>query len=676
MEKMRKIKTKIEKLRVEINHHNHLYHVLDSPEISDTEYDKLMRQLKQLEEEYVQFLTSDSPTQRIGAAPVEAFGIVEHPQPLLSLRNAFSETEIIAWYKRILKLMNDKEFDFVCEHKIDGLAVALTYENSRLTVGATRGDGFHGENITRNLRTIRSIPLSVTKEAPRRFEVRGEVFLPREGFKKLNRERSKDDLPLFANPRNAAAGSLRQLDPRITATRPLDIYIYMLGYTESSTIPLSHWEMLKYIKSLGFKVNPNNSKLGNIDQVKEYYNTWLEGREGLPYEADGVVVKINQIDMQERLGNIGHEPRWAIAYKFPAVQGTTLLKEIKISVGRTGTMNPFAVLEPVSLGGVTIKQAALHNEDDIRRKDVREGDTVIIQRAGDVIPQVIGPVKGKRPKITKEFNLMQKTEGKCPQCKFDIFKPEGEIMYYCPNVACPAQRQQRIGHFASRGAMDIKGIGDKMSAMLLKGGLVNDFADLYYLKNKLGEITSIEGMANKSVDNMLAAIEKSKNRPLSRFLYSLGIRHVGGETADLLAKYFQRIKRLEDASKEELMDIETIGPKIADSVVSFFENEENKCILKKLEAAGVIQEPVEAKAEKLTLAGKEFVITGRLDNFSRQEAEARIRAIGGSVKSDVTQKTDFVVVGTEPGSKLIRANELGIEQLNEGDLMRLLDYKI
>jgi DNA ligase (NAD+) len=676
MEKMRKIKTKIEKLRVEINHHNHLYHVLDSPEISDTEYDKLMRQLKQLEEKYVQFLTSDSPTQRIGAAPVEAFGIVEHPQPLLSLGNAFSETEIIAWYKRILKLMNDKEFDFVCEHKIDGLAVALTYENSRLTVGATRGDGFHGENITQNLRTIRSIPLSVTKEAPRRFEVRGEVFLPREGFKKLNRERSKDDLPLFANPRNAAAGSLRQLDPRITATRPLDIYIYMLGYTESSTIPLSHWEMLKYIKSLGFKVNPNNSKLGNIDQVKEYYNTWLEERERLPYEADGVVVKINQIDMQERLGNIGHEPRWAIAYKFPAVQGTTLLKEIKISVGRTGTMNPFAVLEPVSLGGVTIKQAALHNEDDIRRKDVREGDTVIIQRAGDVIPQVIGPVKGKRPKITKEFNLMQKTEGKCPQCKFDIFKPEGEIMYYCPNVACPAQRQQRIGHFASRGAMDIKGIGDKMSAMLLKGGLVNDFADLYYLKNKLGEIISIEGMANKSVDNMLAAIEKSKNRPLSRFLYSLGIRHVGGETADLLAKYFKRIKRLEDASKEELMDIETIGPKIADSVVSFFENEENKCILKKLEAAGVIQEPVEAKAEKLTLAGKEFVITGRLDNFSRQEAEARIRAIGGSVKSDVTQKTDFVVVGTEPGSKLIRANELGIEQLNEGDLMRLLDYKI
>jgi DNA ligase (NAD+) len=676
MEKMRKIKTKIEKLRVEINHHNHLYHVLDNPEISDTEYDKLMRQLKQLEEEYVQFLTSDSPTQRIGAAPVEAFGIVEHPQPLLSLGNAFSETEIIAWYKRILKLMNDKEFDFVCEHKIDGLAVALTYENSRLTVGATRGDGFHGENITQNLRTIRSIPLSVTKEAPRRFEVRGEVFLPREGFNKLNRERSKDDLPLFANPRNAAAGSLRQLDPRITATRPLDIYIYMLGYTESSTIPLSHWEMLKYIKSLGFKVNPNNSKLGNIDQVMEYYNTWLEGREGLPYEADGVVVKINQIDMQERLGNIGHEPRWAIAYKFPAVQGTTLLKEIKISVGRTGTMNPFAVLEPVSLGGVTIKQAALHNEDDIRRKDVREGDTVIIQRAGDVIPQVIGPVKGKRPKITKEFNLMQKTEGKCPQCKFDIFKPEGEIMYYCPNVACPAQRQQRIGHFASRGAMDIKGIGDKMSAMLLKGGLVNDFADLYYLKNKLGEITSIEGMANKSVDNILAAIEKSKNRPLSRFLYSLGIRHVGGETADLLAKYFKRIKRLEDASKEELMDIETIGPKIADSVVSFFENEENKCLLKKLEAAGVIQEPVEAKAEKLTLAGKEFVITGRLDNFSRQEAEARIRAIGGSVKSDVTQKTDFVVVGTEPGSKLIRASELGIEQLNEGDLMRLLDYKI
>lgn len=672
MESLNEIKTKIERLRAEINRHNHLYHVLDSPEISDAEYDELMRRLKQLEEKYPQYLTPDSPTQRVGAAPLEAFGIVEHQQPLLSLGNAFSEDELIAWYKRILKMTGGDEFSFVCEHKIDGLAVALTYEKGRLTIGATRGDGFRGENITQNLRTIRSIPLSVSKEAPSRFEVRGEVFLPKEGFNKLNRERSEEGLSLFANPRNAAAGSVRQLDPRITANRPLDIYIYMLGYTEGKTIPSSHWETLEYIKSLGFKVNPNNRKLGSIEQVKEYYNTWLEGRESLPYEADGIVVKIDQIDIQERIGDVGHEPRWAIAYKFPAVQGTTVLKEIRISVGRTGTMNPYAVLEPVSVGGVTIRQAALHNEDDIRRKDIREGDTVIIQRAGDVIPQVIGPVISKRPKDAKEFSLLQKTNGKCPQCQFDIFKPEGEVMYYCSNAACPAQRQQRIEHFASRGAMDIRGIGEKMSAILLKEGLVKDFADLYYLKDKRDKIISIERMADKSVDNMLAAIEKSKSRPLARFIYSLGIRHVGEETAELLAKHIRSIESLAYASKEELMDIETIGPKIADSVVAFFNNKENKIILKKLEAAGVIPEPVETGNEIFTLAGKEFVITGRLDNLSRQEAEARIRALGGSAKGDVTQKTDYLVVGAEPGSKLTRARELGIEQISEDDLVRLL----
>ncbi|MCJ7763755.1 MAG: NAD-dependent DNA ligase LigA [Dehalococcoidales bacterium] len=663
-------KAKIESLRAEVNRHNHLYHVLDSPEISDADYDGLIKQLRRLEEEHPQLVTPDSPTQRVGAAPVEAFGIVEHKLPLLSLGNAFSGEELTVWYNRISKLTGGQEPGFACEHKIDGLAVSLTYIDGKLAVGATRGDGFRGENITRNLRTIRSVPLSVPKTAPSRFEVRGEVFLPIDGFKKLNRERADEGLPLFANPRNAAAGSVRQLDPRITAGRPLDIYIYMLGYAKGKATPPSHWETLEYLKSLGFKVNPNNRLFGNIKQVEKYYDDWLEEREGLPYEADGIVVKVNQIDLQKKMGDIGHEPRWAIAYKFPAVQGNTKLKEIKISVGRTGTMNPYAVLEPVSVGGVTIKHAALHNEDDIRRKDIREGDTVIIQRAGDVIPQVIGPVLSKRPKDAKEFSLYKKLDGKCPECRFEIFKPEGEVMYYCPNAACPAQRQQRIEHFASRGAMDIRGIGEKMSAILSREGLAGDFADLYSLKRE--ELLNLDRMAEKSVDNLLDAIDGSKKRPLARLIYALGIRHVGEETAELLAKHFNSIDRLAEALKGELISIGTIGPKIADSIIAFFQNEENKRIIEKLETAEVLTKIEGAKTGELPLEGKEFVVTGRLDNISRQEAEAGIKALGGSTKSDVTRKTDYLVVGAEPGSKLARARSMGIMQISESELLGII----
>ncbi len=673
MTQLDEIKAKIERLRAEINRHNHLYYVMDSPEISDAEYDELMRQLRQLEENYPRFLTPDSPTQRVGAAPLEAFGIVEHPLSLLSLGNAFSRDDLIGWYKRILKMVDSGKPEFVCEHKIDGLAVALTYIDRRLAIGATRGDGFRGENITQNLRTIRSIPLSVSKEAPARFEVRGEVFLPKAGFTRLNKERAEAGLPLFANPRNAAAGSVRQLDPSITASRPLDIYIYMLGYAEGKATPSSHWETMAYLKSLGFKVNPNNRKLDTIEQVEQYYSIWLEERESLPYEADGIVVKIDRLDLQQKLGDIGHEPRWAIAYKFPAIQGTTKLEQIKISVGRTGTLNPYAVLQPVSVGGVTIRQAALHNEDDIRRKDIREGDTVIIQRAGDVIPQVIGPVLSKRPRAVIEFSLVDKTGGVCPVCSAEIVKPEAEVMYYCPNAACPAQRQQRIEHFASRGAMDIRGIGEQMSVILLKEGLVNDFADLYYLKDKRDRLLNIDRMAKKSVDNILDAIEKSKGRPLARFVYALGIRHVGGETAELLAKHFITIDRLANAPKEGLVSIPTIGPKIADSIIAFFKNEENRKIINKLKAAGVLPAAVETRAEELPLNGKEFVITGRLKSFSRQQAEARIRALGGSAKSDVTRQTDYLIVGDDPGSKLARARELGIEQISEGELLKLLE---
>jgi DNA ligase (NAD+) len=676
-----KARERIEKLRAEINHHNYRYYVLDDPEVADAEYDGLMRELKALEEKYPQFLTPDSPTQRVGAAPVEAFGVVEHPLPLLSLGNAFSNEELTAWYNRISRLIPGQKFDFACEHKIDGLAVALTYINGKLATGATRGDGVRGEDITQNLRTVRSIPLSVPEDAPPRFEVRGEVFLPRAGFEKLNRERAKEGLPLFANPRNAAAGSVRQLDPRITARRPLDIYIYMLGWAEGRATPPTHWETMDYLKSLGFKVNPSNRLLSTIEQVAEFHHSWEEKRGSLRYEADGIVVKVNQIALQERLGDVGREPRWSIAYKFAAVEGTTILKSIEISVGRTGTLNPYAVLEPVSVGGVTIKHAALHNEDDIRRKDIRIGDTVIIRRAGEVIPEVVGPVKSKRTGKEEEFSLPDKLYNKeekrpaCPVCGAEIFRPEGEVMYYCSNASCPAQAQQRIEHFASRGAMDIRGIGESQSAMLLKEGLAGNVSDLYYLKDKKERLLQIERMAELSVDNMLAAIEKSKNRPLARVIFALGIRHVGSETAEILARRFHGIEALAKASREELINIEAVGPKIADSIVAFFHEETNQKIIERLRKAGVTLEE-KVKSEKLPLAGMEFVITGRLEAFSRQEAETRIKALGGTAKDNVTQKTSYLVVGADPGgNKLTKAQELGTGQIKEEELLSLLGQK-
>ena len=681
MEDLTKVKKRIEQLKSAINYHNYRYYVLDSPEISDAEYDELMRELKQLEEKYPQFLTSDSPTQRVGAAPVEAFGVVEHPLPLLSLGNAFSKEELLAWYTRTSKLAGEQQFNFACEHKIDGLAVALTYVDGQLNTGATRGDGFRGEDITQNLRTIRSIPLSVPREAPSRFEVRGEVFLPRVGFDKLNRERAEEGLPLFANPRNAAAGSVRQLDPRITAKRPLDIYIYMLGYAEGKPIPPSHWETMEYLKTFGFKVNPNNRLLTSIEEVEEYYRTWVEKRESLPYEADGIVVKVDSLDLQRQLGSIGHEPRWAIAYKFPAIQGTTRLKEIGISVGRTGTLNPYAILEPVSVGGVTIKQAALHNEDDIRRKDIREGDWVYIQRAGEVIPEVVGPIKSKRSGQEKEFTLLgkifdgEKQRPACPVCRAEVVKPEGEVMYYCSNAACPAQVQERLEHFVSRRAMDIRGIGESQSAMLLREGLVRDVADLYYLKEKREQLLKLERMAEKNVSNLLEAIEKSKDRPLSRVIFALGIRHIGDETAEILAKEFDSLDALANAPRETLMSIPTIGPKIADSIFTFFRQEENEKIIQRLKDAGVNPKEEKAKLEELPLSGQEFVITGRLETLTRQEAEARIQALGGTTKDNVTRNTTYLVAGAEPGSKLARAQALGIKQLSEEELLKLLESK-
>jgi DNA ligase (NAD+) len=675
------IQNEIAGLKKQLNYHNYRYHVLDSPEISDAEYDALMLQLRKLEADYPQFLTPDSPSQRVGAAPVEALGIVEHPIPLLSLGNAYVTEDLYAWHARTLKLLGVTQFDMVCEHKMDGLAIALTYVDGQFVRGATRGDGFRGEDITQNLRTIHSIPLSVPKDAPPRFEVRGEVYLPKAGFQKLNKERENEGLPLFANPRNAAAGSVRQLDPRITAKRNLDIYIYMLGYAEGRPMPTTHWETLEYFKTLGFRINPANKRVKQIEEAEAYYQSWTEKRDSLPYEADGVVVKADVMEYHTRLGDVGREPRWAIAYKFPAIQGTTQLKEIGISVGRTGSLNPVALLEPIAIGGVTIERAALHNEDDMRRKDIREGDWVYIQRAGDVIPDVVGPILSKRTGNEKVFSLLDKIYNKekgrpaCPVCGGQVVRPEGEVMYYCSNAACPAQVQGRIEFFVSRGAMDIRGIGEKFIESLLKEGLVKDAADLYSLKDKRDQIVQLEKKGEKSADNIIKSIEKSKSANLPRVLNALGIRHVGEETANLLAGNFTDLEDLGNASREKLMTVPSIGPKIADSIIAFFREEENRKILEKLRTAGVWPRQ-ELAQTGLPLSGQEFVITGTLKSFSRDAAQTRIKELGGTVKDNVMKNTRYLVIGEDPGeNKLVRARALGTEQINEEKLLAILGQK-
>ena len=668
MASIAEVKQRIQKLRELLNYHNYRYYVLDSPEASDAEYDELMRELKQLEEAHPELITPDSPTQRVGAAPVEAFGVVEHPQPLLSLANAFSDEELEAWHRRASNLLGGRNTDFVCELKIDGLAVALTYVNGLLEVGATRGDGYRGEDITQNLRTVKSIPLSVSGESPPRFEVRGEVYLPKTGFKKLNEERAKESLPLFANPRNAAAGSVRQLNSKITAQRPLDIFIYGLGWAEGKSVPDTHWEIMQYLKSLGFKINPNIALCHTIDEVKAYYAKWVQNQEELPYEADGVVVKINSIAFQIELGFVGREPRWAIAYKFPAVQGTTRLLDIGINVGRTGSLNPYAILGPVQVGGVVIKHAALHNEEDIHRKDIRIGDWVVIQRAGEVIPEIVEPIVSRRTGKEKVFH-MPKT---CPVCGAEVIKPEGEAMHRCTNTACPAQALESIKHFVSRGAMDIEGVGEKMSQILFEAGLIKDVGDLYSLKEKREQLLNMEKLADKSVTNILNSIEKSKDRPLPRVIFALGIPNIGDETAELLAEHYTSLDDLARTTPEKLREIPSIGPKIADSIVAFFRQEQNKKIIEKLRKAGVKVKVEKIVAKELPLAGLEFVITGTLEVFPRQEAETKIKALGGKAGSDVTRKTTYLVVGADPGSKLARAQALGTKTLTEAEFLKLL----
>jgi DNA ligase (NAD+) len=655
-----------------INRANHLYYVLDAPEIADAEYDRLMQALRTIESEHPELQSPDSPTQRVGAGPAAQFAVVQHRVPMLSLANAFTPDALRAWHERISRLLGREVRDFTIEPKIDGLAIMLRYEDGRFSIGATRGDGSQGEDITANLRTIRSVPLSLSTSLPppTYLEVRGEVYLSRAAFGKINDERAAAGQPLFANPRNCAAGSVRQLDSRITARRPLDVFIYALGESEGWQ-PRTQWEMLEVFASWGFRINPNNARAETIEEVVAACAEWEHRRESLAYEIDGVVVKVNDLDLQSELGAVGREPRWAIAFKFPPVQATTVLKAIEVNVGRTGSLNPFAVLEPVQVGGVTISQATLHNEDDIRRKDIRVGDTVLVHRAGEVIPQVIGPILGKRPSDTVPYEL-PKT---CPVCGSPVVRPEGEAMARCTGgfAKCVAQRFELLKHFVSRGAMDIESVGEKLAwSLVIENDLVYDPSDLYRLTKE--QLVALERIGDKSAQNILDNIEASKQRPLTRVLYALGIRYVGYQTAELLARAFGTMGRLREAPLEDIVAVEGVGPKIGESVHDWLHDPDNLRIVDKLVGYGVNMTE-QAVTRGGPLVGLTIVVTGRLERQSRSQIEQRIKELGGAVGDSVSKKTSYLVAGEDAGSKLERAKKLGTPILDEAGFEALVEER-
>ena len=657
---------RIRELRERIDYHNHRYFVLDDPEISDAQYDELMRELRRIEAERPELVTPDSPTQRVGAEPLDGFTQAEHPVPLLSLGNAFDDEEFLAWHARVADLLEEPQFDMVCELKFDGLAVALTYEDGLLTRGATRGNGVVGEDVTSNMRTIRSIPLRVPAAAPRRFEVRGEVIFPKSAFEAFNERRIAHGLPPYAHPRNTAAGSVRQLDPRTTAERPLDIFVYTLGYAEPMEFD-THWQTLSALAALGFKTNPNSALVHTPDEALDYCKTWVEGWEALDYGCDGVVVKVNRFDYQRHLGVVGREPRWAIAYKFPATQATTQLLDIAVNVGRTGSINPYAVLEPVNINGVTVRQATLHNADYIRSKDLRIGDWVVVERAGEVIPQVVSSIVSKRAGDERAFEMPDA----CPSCAQPVVRAEGEAAHLCVNAACPAQLVRLLEHFVSKGAMDIEGLGIKQTTVLLEKGLIRQVADLYTLNRD--DLLELERFGETSVANLLKAIKASKERPFSRVLVAVGIQHVGGEVAELLARHFPNIDALMNATQEDLEAVQSIGPKIAEAVVAYFANESNRAVIEKLRTVGVTMEAERSEETvEQVLDGLRFVVTGRLERFSRSEITGRIKDLGGAVSGSVSKKTDYLVAGEDAGAKLGDAEKLGVPVITEDGLLDLV----
>ena len=663
------LQVRAEELRATINYHNYRYYILDSPEIADAEYDRLMEELRAIEADHPELQSPESPTQRVGAGPAAEFAVVRHGVPMLSLANAFTADALRAWHERITRLLGREVREFTIEPKIDGLAIMLRYERGRFNVGATRGDGFQGEDITANLKTIRTVPLSLHDSPPSSLEVRGEVYLSRAAFRKINDERAAAGPPLFANPRNCAAGSVRQLDSRITARRPLDVFIYALGEARGWQ-PRTQWEMLEAFLKWGFKINPNNRRVETIDDVVAACAEWEHRRETLDYEIDGVVVKVNDLDVQSELGAVGREPRWAIAFKFPPVQATTVLRSIEVNVGRTGSLNPFAVLEPVQVGGVTISQATLHNEDDIRRKDIRVGDTVLVHRAGEVIPQVIGPILSKRPADAAPYELPKE----CPVCHSPVVRTEGEAMARCAGgfAKCVAQRFELLKHFVGRGAMDIETVGEKLAWSLIQNQLVYDPSDLYPLTKD--QLTALERMGDKSAQNVLDNIEASKQRTLTRVLYALGIRYVGYQTAELLARAFGTMERVRAASLDDVLSVEGIGPKIAESVHAWFHELENLKLVDKLAAAGVNMSE-DATTLGGPLAGLTIVVTGRLERHSRTQIEQRIKELGGAVGDSVSKKTSYLVAGDDAGSKLARAQKLGTPILDEAGFEALIAEK-
>lgn len=666
-----KVLKQVNDLREKINHHNYRYYVLDDPEIPDSEFDKLFRQLQVLEEKHPELITPESPTQRVGAPPVKAFGEVRHKVPMLSLSNAFEEDELASFGKRISEIVgkNIDDMEFLAEPKLDGLAISLRYEKGKLVLGATRGDGERGEDVSQNVRTIKSVPLSlVGNKIPDVLEVRGEVFMTKEGFLTLNKNQEKAGAKSFANPRNAAAGSLRQLDSSITATRPLEFYAYGVGEFQDGSLGKTQKEMLDRLKQWGIRISPEVKVVKGIKGCLDYYQKIVPRREKLAYEIDGVVYKVNRFSQQEELGFVSRAPRWAIAHKFPAQEAFTVIKAIDVQVGRTGILTPVARLEPVLVGGVTVTNATLHNQDEIERLDARVGDTVLIYRAGDVIPKVASVVKERRPKNTRKFKMPTR----CPECNAEVERVEDEAATRCTGgLFCPAQRKNSIKHFNSRRAMDIDGVGDKLVDQLVDKGLIEDAADQYSLT--ADQLAGLERMATKSAENVINALNKSKNTTFARFIYALGIRDVGEATANSLARHFGDLESLMKADEETLQDVQDIGPIVAHHIVFFFKQKHNKDVIRKLLKAGVTWPAVKTRVAKDSkVSGKTIVITGTLESMKRDELKAKLQELGAKVTGSVSKNTDYVVVGADPGSKYDKAQKLGIEILDEKAVLNII----
>jgi len=664
------IKRKVGELREKIDYHNYLYHVLDQPEITDAEYDRLFDQLVQLEKKYPALVTPDSPTQRVGAGPLSEFKTVRHSLPMLSLNKAATEEEFLDFHRRVLELSgaDEKKIKYTAEPKFDGLAVEIVYENGVFTLCSTRGDGIIGEDVTQNLKTIKTIPLKLLSQSvkiPKLIEIRGEVIFPKKEFEKLNREREKKGEPLYANPRNTAAGSVRQLDPQITASRPLEMFAHGVGRLENGMF-FSQSEILKYLKQLGIRVSQHWKSCNNIKEVMEFYHRTLEIRDKLDYELDGIVIKVDELNLQKKLGELSRSPRWAIAWKFLPQQEQTQILDIQVNVGRTGALTPVAILKPVRVGGVEVRRATLHNEDEMNKKDVRIGDAVIIQRAGDVIPEVVKVITRARTGKERKFNFPDR----CPVCGFRVERAEGEATYRCTGIACPAQLKERIAHFASKGGLNMEGLGYKFIEQMVDLGLVKDPADLSYLKIK--DLMKMERMGEKLASKLLKAIENGKKADLPHLIYALGIRNVGEHMAQVLAREFKSIDNLAKKKPEELTEVFEVGPIVAQSIYNFFHDPKNLKVLVKMKKAGLVFPLHKETTKKTPITGKTFVLTGGLESFSRDEAKRILESMGARVASSVSKNTDFVIVGENPGSKLAEAQKLGIKTLNEEDFKKLI----